>query len=278
MIAGLVALAVLLAAAAAWQLAAERGEDGAAWARAGVWRITGGRIQGIAQAALALGIHERVQRAGLAGRLAPPAVVAAKGAGCLAGVGVAALVGPVLPGRLGMGFTPLMATAGFLAPDALLERAARLRRARLVAALPDALDVLAVGVGAGRTPAGVMVELAGHGGGPLAGELAVTVTDVSVGRSQRDAVAALSDRVGGAEVAALAAAVERSRRYGSPLADQLHAQAEALRADARRRTQEAASRAAPKIQLVVALILVPSVLLMILAAIVAHSDALLGSL
>ena len=36
-------------------------------------------------------------------------------------------------------------------------------------------------------------------------------------------------------------------------------------------------RAAPKIQLVVALVLVPSVLLMILAALIAHSDALLGA-
>ena len=80
----------------------------------------------------------------------------------------------------------------------------------------------------------------------------------------------------GAEVGALAAALERSRTYGSPLAEQLHLQATALRRDARRRLEEQAARAAPKIQLVVALVLVPSVLLTILAAIVAHSDALLG--
>ena len=83
-------------------------------------------------------------------------------------------------------------------------------------------------------------------------------------------------RVAGAEVGALAAALERSATYGSPLAEQLHLQANGLRGDARRRIAERASRAAPKIQLVVALVLVPSVLLMIVAAIVAHSDALLG--
>jgi tight adherence protein C len=82
--------------------------------------------------------------------------------------------------------------------------------------------------------------------------------------------------VPGAEVGALAAALERSRRYGSPLAEQLREQATALRRDARRRIEERAARAAPKIQLVVALVLVPSVLLMILAAIVAHSDQLFG--
>jgi tight adherence protein C len=77
-------------------------------------------------------------------------------------------------------------------------------------------------------------------------------------------------------VGALAAAIERSRTYGSPLAERLHLQAGALRVEARRRIEDRAARAAPKIQLVVALVLVPSVLLVIVAAIIAHSGALLG--
>ena len=76
--------------------------------------------------------------------------------------------------------------------------------------------------------------------------------------------------------AALAAAMERSSRYGSPLADQLRDQATSLRRDHRRRIEELAARAAPKIQLVVALVLVPSVLLMIGAALIANSDVLLS--
>ena len=82
----------------------------------------------------------------------------------------------------------------------------------------------------------------------------------------------------GAGLGSLAAALERSRRFGSPLADQLQQQAMSLRRDAARRIEERASRAAPKIQLVVALVLVPSVLLMILAALIAHADALVGSI
>ena len=71
--------------------------------------------------------------------------------------------------------------------------------------------------------------------------------------------------------------IERSRRYGSPLADQLREQATALRRDQRRRIEEQAARAAPKIQLAVALLLVPSVLLMIAAALIANADALFGA-
>jgi tight adherence protein C len=112
--------------------------------------------------------------------------------------------------------------------------------------------------------------------GPLTSELARTVAEVECGQPLRDALAALRRRVPGAEVGALAAALERSRTYGSPLAEQLHLQATGLRRAARRRIEDRAARSAPKIQLVVALVLVPSVLLALAAALVAHSDELLG--
>jgi tight adherence protein C len=169
-----------------------------------------------------------------------------------------------------------MPLAGFFVPDALLERRARLRRRRLVAALPDALDLLAVGAASGRSPAAGFAEIAGAGAGPLADELRITVAELECGRALAEALQSLRARVPGKEVAALCAAVERSRRYGSPLADQLRRQSSALRRDQRRLVEEHAARAAPKIQLVVALVLVPSVLLMIAAALIANADVLLG--
>jgi tight adherence protein C len=89
-------------------------------------------------------------------------------------------------------------------------------------------------------------------------------------------MAGLRERVPGAELATLVAAIERSRALGSPLADQLGRQATSLRRDQRRAVEESAARAAPKIQLVVALVLVPSVLLMIAAALIANADVLLS--
>ena len=69
-------------------------------------------------------------------------------------------------------------------------------------------------------------------------------------------------------------ALERSRRHGVPLADTLTAQAREARAALARASREHAARAGPKIQLVVALLLVPSVLLLVAAALL---SALLGS-
>jgi tight adherence protein C len=91
-----------------------------------------------------------------------------------------------------------------------------------------------------------------------------------------DALVSLRRRVPGSELATLVAAIERSRKFGSPLADQLRRQSAALRRDSRRAVEESAARAAPKIQLVVALVLVPSVLLMIAAGLIANAGTLLA--
>jgi tight adherence protein C len=196
--------------------------------------------------------------------------------GLAAGALAALFVAPAAPGRLAWLLAAAFPAAGFLIPDIVRTRAERRRRGRLVADLPDALDLLAVGAAAGRGPAAGFAEIAAAGTGPLAEEMRIAVAELSCGRSLTDALAALRERVPGAEVAALCATIERSRRLGSPLADQLRRQAGALRRDQRRATEERAARAAPKIQLVVALVLVPSVLLMIAAGLIANADALLG--
>ena len=212
-------------------------------------------------------------------RLAPPGAapsLRAKLAGALAGAATALVAAPAAPGRTAWLVAVAMPAAGFVAPEALLERRARRRHRRLIAALPDALDLLAIGSAAGRGPAAGFAEIAAAGSGPLADELRVAVADLECGRPLPEALAALRERVPGNEIATLCASIERSRRLGSPLADQLRRQAAGLRRDQRRAVEERAARAAPKIQLVVALVLVPSVLLMIAAALIANADLLLS--
>jgi tight adherence protein C len=196
------------------------------------------------------------------------------GGGCGAVFGLVA--SPVAPGRLSILVLLGLPAAGFLLPDAILERRARQRQRRLVAALPDALDLLAVSAGSGRGPAAGIEQLARAGDGPLAEELRLTVAELACGVALSDALVSLRRRVPGSELATLVAAIERSRKFGSPLADQLRRQSAALRRDSRRAVEESAARAAPKIQLVVALVLVPSVLLMIAAGLIANAGTLLA--
>jgi tight adherence protein C len=229
-----------------------------------------------AAAALRLGLPERLRRSGLDARLPIGAVLLGKAAGAACGGLAAIAAAPAAPGRTALLVAVGMPAAGFLVPDALLEREARRRRRRLVSALPDALDLLAVSAGSGRGPAAGLEQLARAGEGPLAEELRLTVAELSCGTPLSSALESLRARVPGSELATLVASIERSRRFGSPLADQLRRQASALRRDSRRATEERAARAAPKIQLVVALVLVPSVLLMIAAALIANAGTLLA--
>jgi tight adherence protein C len=278
-------LATLLALAAGRELLVARAARRAV-PSAGMARISHSAAEGIggtsrggarwARGALWLDLPERLRRSGLEARLPLPVVLLGKLVGLCFGAILALAAVPAAPGRIGIAVALGLPAAGFFVPDALLEREARRRSRRLVAALPDALDLLAVSVASGRGPADGLAQLARAGEGPLAEEMRITVAELSCGSPLSAALAALRARVPGSELATLAASIERSRRFGSPLADQLRRQASALRRDSRRAVEERAARAAPKIQLVVALVLVPSVMLMIAAGLIANAGTLLS--
>jgi tight adherence protein C len=225
----------------------------------------------VAEADERLRLSARLARAGLGERISPAALLSAKLGGCVGGALWGLVLAPAAPGRFAVVVIAGLPVAGFLAPDAWLDHRARRRLRALWAGLPDALDLLAVGTAAGRSPIAGLAEL-GDGDGPLARELSVLAAESSCGLPQREALDSLRRRAPVREVGAMCGVIERSRRYGSPLSDQLREQATALRGAQRRRIEEEAARAAPKIQLAVALLLVPSVLLMIAAGLLANVD------
>jgi tight adherence protein C len=271
----LAAACALLVAAALWELAGERGEDVRdSWRR----RLAPGRLPAPAAASrsfLLASAQRRIEAAAAGGRLSPAALIAAKAAAAVLSMPVAAAAAPIAPGRLGSLVLVGVPAAAFLAPDLVLDRMSRARRARVVAALPDALDLMATGAATGRGPGALLADAMRGASGPLREDLARTVAAIECGTAQERALRELMERSRGEGLAALAGALERSRRHGSPLAHSLHEQAGSLRVEQRRRIGEHAARAAPKMQLVVALLLVPSVLLVVAAAIVANSGSLL---
>ena len=105
-------------------------------------------------------LPELLVRAGLAGRVEPAAVIAAKWVLLAAGAVIGLVAAPAVTPRLGVVVVGVLTVAGFLAPDAALHRLAARRRERLVGALPDTLDMLAVGAASGRDPAAAFGEIA----------------------------------------------------------------------------------------------------------------------
>jgi tight adherence protein C len=215
------------------------------------------------------GPSERIAAAGRPAGLGPRELMAAKVAGALVtGIGGAALAASA-PGRLG----PLIAVAspfaGFLAPDVWLARFAADRARRVRRELPTLLDLLRVTVEAGSSLSEALRLVGERADGPLAREWRAVGRQVALGVPLATSLATLVESVPLPEVRALVAAIDRARRHGAPLADTLAAQARDARFGLARRVREDAARAGPKMQLVVALLLVPSVLLLVAAALTA---------
>jgi tight adherence protein C len=187
------------------------------------------------------------------------------GAALVAGI-AGTLVASLAPGRLGYAIVLVAPVAGFLAPEVWLARVAAERARRVRRELPPLLDLLRVTVEAGASLGEALRAVGERSEGTLAQELRAVGRQVRFGVPLAVALDGLVERVPVAEVRALVRALDRARRHGAPLADTLAAQARDARFALARRIREEAARAGPKIQLVVALLLVPSVLLLVAAA------------
>ena len=219
-------------------------------------------------------LERRIEAAGRPGGLEPRELMAAK----LAGAGVAALPGVVLgaaaPGRLGWLVVVAAPIAGFLAPDLWLARQAAARATTARRQLPELLELLRVTIDAGASLAAALAAVGERADGPVAREWRAVGGEVALGVPLGEALSGMYRRLPLPEIRSLVAALDRARRHGAPLSATLAGQAHDARLSLRRRVQEDAARAGPKIQLVVALLLVPSVLLLVAAAL---ASALLGS-
>jgi tight adherence protein C len=170
------------------------------------------------------------------------------------------------PGRLGIVILVALPVAGFLAPDFWLRRRAAQRARAARRELPALLDLLRVTVEAGLTPAAAFAAVGERATGTLAAEWCAVGREAAFGVPLAESLRDLECRLPLPEITALVAALDRAARHGAPLAETLAAQARDARLQRGREIQEEAARAGPKIQLVVALLLVPSVLLLVAAA------------
>jgi tight adherence protein C len=213
-------------------------------------------------------LEARIAAAGAPLGLAVGDVIALKGAGALGALLFAVPVAGALPGRVAVAALLAAPAAGFFAPELALRRLARARGERMAGELADVLDLLRVAVAAGLPAGRAMGEVGRRMRGVLAAELDAASARMQLGAPRAEALRELVARCPCTGVATLAAAIARADRHGAPLAPVLEALAAEARAEQARRVRDAAARAAPKIQLVVALVLVPAVMLLLGAVLV----------
>jgi tight adherence protein C len=210
----------------------------------------------------------RMAAAGLPATVRAADAMAAKaGAGVVAALAIAPLA-TALPARVALLLLPGAAAGGFLAPDYWLARRARRRAARAGLELADVLDLLRVAVAAGLPIGRALAEVGRRRSGLVAAELRAVAARMELGVPRGQALDGLRLRLPLPAVGALTAAVQRADRHGAALGPALQALAQEARADRARRLHERAAAAAPRIQLAVALLLVPAVLLFVAAGLV----------
>lgn len=211
-------------------------------------------------------LGRRIDAAGRPAGLGVREVMAAKVVAALLGGAAALPLAALAPGRLGLVLAPAAPVAAFLAPDLWLARLAAERARRVRRELPALLDILRVTIEAGGSLAWALRAVGERADGVLAREWRAVAREVALGAPLARALEGLAVRLPQPEVRALVAALDRASRHGAPLAETLEGQARQARFALARRIREEAARAGPKIQLVVALLLVPSVLLLVAAA------------
>jgi tight adherence protein C len=283
-IAGVLAFAAAVLAVAGVALVAPEGQDRKSF-RGSRRRRLGTRGPAAIRALARLGgaaaqrtaprdLERRIEAAGRPGGLVPRELMAAKLAGAVVAAPLGLLFGAAAPGRLGLLVVFVAPGAGFFAPDLWLARQAAARATTARRQLPELLESLRVTVDAGAPLAAALAAVGERAEGPVAREWRAVGAEVALGVPLAEALTGMRRRLPLPEVRALVAALDRARRHGAPLSATLAGQARDARLSLRRRVQEDAARAGPKIQLVVALLLVPSVLLLVAAAL---ASALLSS-
>jgi tight adherence protein C len=265
----LAAAAAALAAAAIVDLAAALGERRAARPRRTAVLAALARAGGhLGAPAPPAELAARIDAAGAPATLGVGDVMAIKALAALLAVPAALLLATTLPGRLGPVAAVAAPVAGFFVPDAWLARRTRRRAREMAAELPDVLDLLRVAIDAGLAPARALGEVGRRRHGPLASELRAAAARIALGEPRARVLERLERRCPTEGVAPLVAALVRAERHGAPLGPALAALAADARARHAQRLRERAARAAPKIQLVVAMLLVPAVMLLVGAALV----------
>lgn len=217
----------------------------------------------------------RIGRAGLSDRLTPEMLRRARTGGALAAACLALPLAVASPAMAVL--APALGVAGALAPLRWLAARQAARRRAQVRELPDLLDLLGICIESGMALDPALELAAARLGGTLGTEIERVLRDLSLGTPRADAYRALVDRAGTPELAQTVGALLQAEELGAPLSRALEGQAEALRVARRQAARERAARAAPKIQLVVALVMVPAVLLLVLGALVIELSRQVGA-
>ncbi|MFI1679465.1 DUF5936 domain-containing protein [Streptomyces sp. NPDC020607] len=175
-------------------------------------------------------------------------------------------------------FGVLTLAFGAVAADALIWQAIRERREVIDRTLPDFLDVLAVVVSAGLGFRQALDRVAERYEGPWADELRITLRQMDMGVSRRQAFDDLRRRNASEQVAQFVSALQQGEELGSPIADTLIQIATDMRRTDAQNSRRRAAKTIPKATMVTLVFMLPATMILIAAGMFLGSGSDFGSI
>lgn len=154
--------------------------------------------------------------------------------------------------------------AGFFLPHLMLTSRITRRQKEIRKAMPDALDLLTICVEAGLGFDAAMSKVAEKWENELSLAFARTIREVQLGKVRREALKDMSDRLGLPEMTSFVAAIIQSEQLGVSMAKVLRIQSDQMRVKRRQFAEEEAHKAPVKMIIPMALLIFPSIMIIIL--------------
>lgn len=181
--------------------------------------------------------------------------------------GIMVSVGMDATGFRALAMALALAATGWILPNFLLSIRIRKRQTSIQRLLPDALDLLVICVEAGlalnQAFQRVAVELR-HAGDVLTSEVAQMNLEIRAGTPRDQALTALADRTGVADLRSLVSMLIQTERFGTSIATSLRIHADTMRTKRRQRAEEMAAKTTIKMIFPLVLCIFPALLVVII--------------
>jgi tight adherence protein C len=161
-------------------------------------------------------------------------------------------------------YASVLCILGYMAPGWWLRSRVKARRHQIQRALPDALDMLTIGVEAGLAFESALVRVGEKWDNPLSREFRRAVSEMRVGMSREEALQRMADRCGVDDLNAFVAVLIQSAQLGVSIALVLHAQAAEMRTKRRQRAEELARQAGIKMTIPLVFFIFPALFVVVL--------------
>jgi len=176
----------------------------------------------------------------------------------------------------------LMATVGgligYLLPSFWLGSLERQRKSEIERALPNALDMLTVGVEAGLAFESAMMRVADRWDNALTRDLRRAVLEMRMGIQRNEALMNLAERSDVPELRTFVAVLVQSTQLGVSIAEVLHTQADMMRLKRRQRAERLAREAGIKMIFPLVFLIFPAMFVVLLGPAIPQIMSTLGGL